>query len=36
MDETIILKRFADIDLNDTFFDSLKKGSSPNCVGKFI
>ena len=25
MDETIILKRFADIDLNDTFFDSLKK-----------
>lgn len=25
MNETITLKRFADIDLNDTFFDSLKK-----------
>ena len=25
MDETISLKRFAEIDLNDTFFDSLKE-----------
>lgn len=25
MDETITIKRFADIDLNDTFFDSLKE-----------
>lgn len=25
MNETITLKRFADIDLNDTFFDTLKE-----------
>lgn len=25
MNETITLKRFADIDLNDTFFNSLKE-----------